>query len=91
MISKNLAIKLINVDLPEPEAPTNAVIVPFWILKLTSLMTSGSPISYLNDTFLNSTAPEFGFCGCAGSGNGWTAKNSLIALSCPFAPRNASP
>ena len=45
--SKNLGIKLIKVDLPEPVEPINAVVVPFVALKLIFCKTSSSASGYL--------------------------------------------
>ena len=48
---------MINVDLPLPVLPINAVVSPGRALKLTLLITSSSAPGYLNETFLNSIVP----------------------------------
>jgi len=53
--SKNLGIKFINVDLPLPVEPMNAVVVPGNALKLIFSNTSSSASGYLKYTSLNST------------------------------------
>jgi hypothetical protein len=51
------------VDLPAPEEPTKAVVLPCSITILTSLSEGFLPFMYLNETFLKTISPEIASIG----------------------------
>ena len=64
--SKNLGIKLINVDFPLPVLPINAVVSPALAVNEISVNISSSASGYLNETFLNSITPFLSFLNLTG-------------------------
>ena len=80
MASKNLGIRLIKVDLPEPVEPINAVVVPGVALKLIFFSIASSASGYLKLTSLNSIVPLASSLNATGF-SGSTIETSFFNIS----------